>query len=138
MEETIKALRSVDCKAKIVVGGAVLTQDIANEIGADYYSSDALDLVHGYPDGSFKPNQAILRSECTAVISHITKDLDVDTEIVNRFTDVSSIPNWAVDEYAKSLTYGIYVNHPDPNMLEPNRALTRAEAAKILSVYMGL
>ncbi len=46
MEETIKALRSVDCKAKIVVGGAVLTQDIANEIGADYYSSDALDLVN--------------------------------------------------------------------------------------------
>ena len=97
----------------------------------DIMRSDALDLVHGYPDGSFKPNQAILRSECTAVISHITKDLDVDVNIVNKFTDVSAIPTWAVDEYAKSLTYGIYVNHPDPNMLEPNRALTRAEAAVI-------
>ena len=46
MEETIKALRKINCKAKIVVGGAVVTQDIANEIGADYYSSDALDLVN--------------------------------------------------------------------------------------------
>lgn len=46
MEETIKALRKVDCKAKIIVGGAVVTQDIATRIGADYYSSDALDLVN--------------------------------------------------------------------------------------------
>lgn len=46
MEETIKALRKINCKAKIVVGGAVLTEDIAKRIGADYYSKDALDLVN--------------------------------------------------------------------------------------------
>ena len=46
MEETIKALRGINCKAKIVVGGAVVTEDIAKRIGADYYSSDALDLVN--------------------------------------------------------------------------------------------
>ena len=45
MENTIKALRNVGCKAKIFVGGAVVTQDIANEIKADYYSEDALALV---------------------------------------------------------------------------------------------
>ena len=45
MEETIKELRKINCKAKIIVGGAVLTQDIANKIGADYYSVDALDLA---------------------------------------------------------------------------------------------
>ena len=46
MEETIQALRKINCKAKIVVGGAVLTEDIAKRIGADYYSKDALDLVN--------------------------------------------------------------------------------------------
>ncbi|MBE6137077.1 MAG: homocysteine methyltransferase [Erysipelotrichaceae bacterium] len=46
MEETIKALRAVDCKCPIFVGGAVLTADIANEIGADYYSKDALEFVN--------------------------------------------------------------------------------------------
>jgi hypothetical protein len=106
------------------------------EVTDSYYNdimrSDALDLVHGYPDGTFKPNQALLRSECTAVISHITKDANVDTAIINQFSDVAAIPSWAVDEYAKAITYGIYVNHPDANMLEPNRALTRAEAAVIL------
>ncbi|MBQ3252935.1 MAG: homocysteine S-methyltransferase family protein [Acholeplasmatales bacterium] len=46
MEETIKALRGVNCTSHIFVGGAVLTGDIANEIDADYYSKDALSLVN--------------------------------------------------------------------------------------------
>lgn len=44
MEETIKALRKeVDCK--IFVGGAVLTEDYALKIGADYYAKDAKQSV---------------------------------------------------------------------------------------------
>lgn len=46
MEETIKALRSINCKSKIFVGGAVLTEDIAKEIDADYYTKDALEFVN--------------------------------------------------------------------------------------------
>ena len=46
IQETIKALRKINCKAKIIVGGAVVTEDIARRIGADYYSSDALALVN--------------------------------------------------------------------------------------------
>ncbi|MBR6072677.1 MAG: homocysteine S-methyltransferase family protein [Acholeplasmatales bacterium] len=45
MEDTIKALRGNNTKAKIFVGGAVVTEEIAKEIGADYYSKDALSLV---------------------------------------------------------------------------------------------
>ncbi len=46
MEETIKALR-VECpEAKVVVGGAVLSQEYADMIGADCYSSDALATVN--------------------------------------------------------------------------------------------
>lgn len=44
MEETIKALRKeVECK--IFVGGAVLTEDYAMKIGADYYAKDAKQSV---------------------------------------------------------------------------------------------
>ena len=42
MEETIAALRSENCKAKIFVGGAVLNAETAKEINADYYTKDAL------------------------------------------------------------------------------------------------
>ena len=46
MEDTIKALKKNNTKAHIFVGGAVVTEDIAKEIGADYYSKDALSLVN--------------------------------------------------------------------------------------------
>ena len=45
MEETIRALRRAGCSAHIFVGGAVLTADIAREIGADYYTANALEFV---------------------------------------------------------------------------------------------
>ena len=41
MEDTIKALRDAKFKGKIMVGGAVLTEDYAEKIKADYYSKDA-------------------------------------------------------------------------------------------------
>lgn len=41
MEETIKLLRDNNVDCKIMVGGAVLTEDYAMAIGADYYAKDA-------------------------------------------------------------------------------------------------
>ena len=44
METTIKLLREkTDCK--IMVGGAVLTKEYADRIGADFYSKDAMGAV---------------------------------------------------------------------------------------------
>ena len=45
MEETIKLLREKAPFAKVDVGGAVLTQEYADAIGADRYSKDAMDSV---------------------------------------------------------------------------------------------
>ena len=45
MEETIKLLRESAPFAKIVVGGAVLTQEYADMIGADAYAKDAMGAV---------------------------------------------------------------------------------------------
>lgn len=45
MEKTIKELRIHAPWAKIVVGGAVLTQDYADKIGADHYAKDAMEAV---------------------------------------------------------------------------------------------
>ncbi|MDR1690149.1 MAG: homocysteine S-methyltransferase family protein [Clostridiales bacterium] len=41
MEKTIKALRGAKPDCKIIVGGAVLTEDYAHKIGADFYAGDA-------------------------------------------------------------------------------------------------
>jgi len=45
MEETIKLLRESGSSAKVVVGGAVLTQEYADMIGADKYAKDAMETV---------------------------------------------------------------------------------------------
>lgn len=45
MEETIRLLRESNVDCKIVVGGAVLTADYAEKIGADFYAKDAKETV---------------------------------------------------------------------------------------------
>ncbi|MCR5228805.1 MAG: homocysteine S-methyltransferase family protein [Solobacterium sp.] len=55
MEETIRLLRERKPDAKIVVGGAVLTQEYAGRIGADAYAKDAMATVR-YADSVFKEN----------------------------------------------------------------------------------
>ena len=45
MEDTIKLLRKECPWAKVCVGGAVMTQEYADKIGADFYGKDAMDTV---------------------------------------------------------------------------------------------
>jgi 5-methyltetrahydrofolate--homocysteine methyltransferase len=45
MEETIKQLRKSAPWCKIIVGGAVLTKEYADKIGADKYAKDAMEAV---------------------------------------------------------------------------------------------
>jgi hypothetical protein len=94
--------------------------------------SQQIGLVYGYPDGTFKPQGNILRDEAQSVISHITIDQPVNNNIVSKYSDAKLIPSWAKKIYAKTLSYGIYVNHPNENELRPTEYLTRAEAAVLL------
>lgn len=45
MEETIRLLRKEAPSCKVMVGGAVLTQEYADSIGADKYAKDAMEAV---------------------------------------------------------------------------------------------
>jgi len=55
MEETIKQLRAAGLDTKVVVGGAVLTQEYADMIGADKYAKDAMETVR-YAEEFFAKN----------------------------------------------------------------------------------
>lgn len=46
MEQTIKLLRSKKPECRVMVGGAVLNQEYADMIGADFYAKDAMQSVH--------------------------------------------------------------------------------------------
>jgi 5-methyltetrahydrofolate--homocysteine methyltransferase len=45
MEKTIKALKDAGVSAKVMIGGAPVTQDYADKIGADGYAPDAASAV---------------------------------------------------------------------------------------------
>ena len=52
MEEAIRLIRIKKPDAKVVVGGAVMTQEYADAIGADFYGKEAMDTVR-YADTLF-------------------------------------------------------------------------------------
>ena len=45
MDTVVKLAKEKNVKAKIIIGGAVITQDYCDEIGADGYSKDASEAV---------------------------------------------------------------------------------------------
>lgn len=45
MKDVVELAKQKGCKAKIIIGGACITESFAEEIGADGYSSDASDCV---------------------------------------------------------------------------------------------
>ena len=56
MEATIRLLRQACPETKVVVGGAVLTRDCAEQIGADHYAREAMDTVR-YADSVFNADR---------------------------------------------------------------------------------
>lgn len=99
----------------------------------DILRSQQLGLVYGYPNKTFKPERVLIKSEVTSILSHITKETYCDTSILNQFADRNDIPSWATYAYAKTTKYGLYVNYPDSMVFLPNKELSRAEAAVLLS-----
>ena len=49
MKNVIHVAKQMNCHARILIGGAVVTQDYADEIGADGYADDAADEDAGIP-----------------------------------------------------------------------------------------
>lgn len=98
----------------------------------DVSKSQQLGLLYGYPDNTFRPNIPITKAEAASILSHITQDETVDVSILNNFKDGYDVPAWDKNQYAKTIHYGIYVNHPDEDILLPSKNLNRAETAVLL------
>ena len=45
MKDVVEAVRENGLDSKVIIGGAVITESYAEEIGADGYSGDAADCV---------------------------------------------------------------------------------------------
>lgn len=87
-------------------------------------------IIRGYQDGTFKPNENISRAHAALILSKV---LQLDTENVTNpnFTDVPESHIY-FNEIAAVANHGIFSGKQDGSF-DPNGKLTRAQMAKILS-----
>ena len=83
-------------------------------------------IMKGYPDGTFKPNDAITRAEFTQMIATI----DNKAYGVAPFADV--VGHWAERPIGSEYQAGRILGYPD-GTFRPDNHITRAEAAVILN-----
>ncbi|SFT04841.1 CehA/McbA family metallohydrolase [Paenibacillus sp. BC26] len=92
-------------------------------------------LINGFPDGSFKPNQAITRVEFLAVLVRAMGYGDAGAELP--FKDLANAPGWMTDTVGKAIKAGVVTGYND-NTFRPNQPLSRAEMIALLARAMGL
>jgi parallel beta-helix repeat protein len=93
-------------------------------------------FMKGYPEGVFKPNQAIPRVQVLVALANGLNYNAGDTNLLSKFQDFTQIPSWAIMPVAAATQRKVVVNYPSLTLLNPNREATRAEVAAF--VYQAL
>lgn len=88
-------------------------------------------LVGGYPDGSFRPEDKITRTQAFVILSKALKKANEDREVLSKYKDGKNVPTWAIPSVAKAANAGIMVNYPDAYRIRPSAQATRAEVAAL-------
>jgi len=96
------------------------------ELQIEYLMSK--DIIGGYPDGTFKPDNTITRAEFMKIVNHAGGFTAVSDKT---FTDVSAA-DWYAPEIAKASAAGYISGYPDGSM-RPNANITRQEAAIMIA-----
>ncbi|NJK61341.1 MAG: S-layer homology domain-containing protein [Synechococcaceae cyanobacterium SM2_3_1] len=115
--------------------GFVAFRDLPpNHWAADAVSTaTANNLVAGFPDGTFRPEEAVTRTQTWVVLvnglGNVSLPVGQPATLFQRYRDAATIPNWALSQVATADQAQLIVPYPDPTLLEPNRAATRAEVA---------
>ncbi|WP_190276179.1 InlB B-repeat-containing protein [Paenibacillus sp. JDR-2] len=98
-------------------------------------------LINGYPDGNFHPNDSITREQAMTIIAKAMTLTGIQTEtdlqesnanaLINVFSDKSKISAWASSGIAACLQAGI-VSGQSASILAPAANITRAEAVVMI------
>ena len=102
-------------------------------------------FIIGYPDGSFRPNHRIYRSDVlVALVNGLGMAADVPADLLNQlpqiYQDANKIPGYARNQVAIATRTELVVSYPNIKLLNPTLAATRAEVAVMVYqalVYLG-
>lgn len=87
-------------------------------------------VIYGYPDGTFRPNQNITRQEITVIIGRAFQ-MEATAETETSFSDNDAIASWAKAWVAAATANGVISGYGDHSFRPANNA-TRAESAALL------
>ncbi|MGG1553917.1 Ig-like domain-containing protein [Paenibacillus ferrarius] len=90
--------------------------------------------ILGYPDGTFKTNNALTRAELAAIVARLTENVKIEAPLT--FRDVSET-HWAAN-YIKIVTkHGVFNGFED-GTFHPEAPVTRAELASVMVRFLKL
>lgn len=104
----------------------------SNQYDESILTLNQLQIIFGYPDGTFKPDKEMKRSEASSVVANIIRSDFWDKSVLDKFEDKEDVPNWALLSYINNVINDVYVNYPDESKLLPNDYLTRAQTAVLI------
>ena len=111
-----------------------------DDVAANAYYADAIgwasanDIVNGYGDGTFGPDDAIMREQMAAILFRYAayKNYDVTAQTdLSKYTDASLISSYATDAMQWANAEGLITGNTSTT-LDPTGNATRAEVATIL------
>lgn len=120
--------------------------DKYSDVAADYWAKQAIDetlaadIMIGYPDQTFKPEQKVTKAEVFCTLAKIF-DVDHSKTATPKFNNkaIKHIPNWAVGATNEVVATGILNAVPNENALINNEYLTKEQVVYLvgaLSQYL--
>lgn len=114
------------------------------DVSSDFWAIKAIDratqagFLKGYPENVFRPQQQIPRAQVLVALASGLNlaTTSAPTQTLQTYQDAAQIPNYALEKVAAATEAGLVVNNPNPQLLDPNRAATRAEVTAI--IYQAL
>jgi len=93
-------------------------------------------FMSGFNDNTFRPSQNVSRVQILVALVNGLGLTGGRLDQLSFFLDGQTIPGYARDEVATAGHYGLVVNYPVPQWLNPDLAAKRAEVAAM--IYQGL
>jgi len=92
------------------------------------------EFIDGYPDGTFKPNNAMSRAEFVTMVLKASK-IPLQNSVQNCFQDVAA-SNWALAYICTAKNMGWIQGYAN-NSFRPTQEINKAEALKVIGAVQG-
>ena len=110
------------------------------DVGEGTWYADAVNwakannVVGGYPDNTFRPNEDISREQLAVILKAYAGDQKINGADLQGFNDSDDVSEWAADAVAWAVGAGLIAGR-DNGMLAPGSGATRAEVAQIMKNF---